>query len=208
MKTKDFREIQISSSLLVFIFLGVLALGVVIFLLGISVGKSQSRIVAEKGTPSHTVTEVLPKEKPIPVAAAEEKPRDVKTAEPAAKPAEKTESAPPAAELKTPQADESKAPPASKSKVETPPKPAARNAFAIQVGAYDDRVSARQIADRFAKRGYTAVVLEPFRSDRKPYFRVWLRGYQNRETAQAALDGLNAAEKRKTDYYLVKDDRE
>jgi len=200
MKTKDFREIQISSSLLVFIFLGVLALGVVIFLLGISVGKSQSRIIAETDTPSHTVTEVLPKETPIPVVAAEKKPRDVKPEEPAPKPAEKTEAAPPAAGPA--------APPTTKPKAETPPKPAAKNTFAIQVGAYDDRVSARQVVDRFTKRGYTAVVLEPFRSDRKAYFRVWLRGYQNRETAQAALDGLNAAEKRKTDYYLVKDDRE
>ena len=46
MKNKDFREIQVSSSLLVVIFLGVLALGVFIFLLGVSVGKKQVRLTA------------------------------------------------------------------------------------------------------------------------------------------------------------------
>src|SRR4030042_1472980 len=46
MKNNNFREIQVSSSLLVVIFLGVLALGVFIFLLGVSVGKKQVRLSA------------------------------------------------------------------------------------------------------------------------------------------------------------------
>ena len=198
MKTRDFREIQISSSLLVFIFLGVLALGVVIFLLGISVGKSQSRIVAETGAPAHTVTEVLPKETPIPVVTGEKKTQEAKPSAPETKPPEKAEPAPAAVTETVPAST-------AKPKAETPPKPAAQASYAIQIGAFDDRVSARQVADRFTKRGYTAVVLEPFPDDRKPFFRVRLRGYQNRETAQAALDGLSAAERKKTGYYLVRE---
>ncbi len=46
MKTKEFREIQVSSTLLVVIFLCVLVLGVFIFLLGVSVGKKQVQITA------------------------------------------------------------------------------------------------------------------------------------------------------------------
>ena len=56
MKNKDFREIQVSSSLLVAIFLGVLALGVFIFLLGVSVGKKQVRL---SGSPTQVVTQQI-----------------------------------------------------------------------------------------------------------------------------------------------------
>src|SRR5512136_1244049 len=55
MATKDFREIQVTSSLLVVIFLGVLALGVFIFLLGVSVGKKQVRLAA----PTQVVTQQI-----------------------------------------------------------------------------------------------------------------------------------------------------
>lgn len=47
MKTKDYREVQLSSSSLVFIFIAILILGVVIFLLGVSVGKKQAQILKE-----------------------------------------------------------------------------------------------------------------------------------------------------------------
>ena len=49
MKNKDYREVQLTSSQLVFIFLGILVLGVVIFLLGVSVGKKQAEIERESG---------------------------------------------------------------------------------------------------------------------------------------------------------------
>ncbi len=55
MATKDYREIQVASSLLAVIFLGVLALGVFVFLLGVSVGKKQAE--AGRG-PLPTVREV------------------------------------------------------------------------------------------------------------------------------------------------------
>lgn len=198
MKNRDFREIQVSSSILVFIFLGVLVLGAIIFLLGVSVGKKQSQIVADTRTPGHTVTEILTEEKPVPAIPAEEKIQDLKPALPAEKPPEKKE--PPAVE--TPKAA---ATPAKPAPTETAPKPAVQGAFAIQVGAFDDRASARQVAERFNQRGYTAVVLEPLPDDRRPFFRVRLRGYASRNAAQAALDGLNAAEKKKTGYYLVRE---
>ncbi|MCK7469673.1 MAG: hypothetical protein MZU95_01850 [Desulfomicrobium escambiense] len=57
MNNKEFREIQVSSTLLVVIFLGVLALGVFIFLLGVSVGKKQVRLVA---APTQVVTQQIP----------------------------------------------------------------------------------------------------------------------------------------------------
>src|SRR5512136_1194349 len=70
MANKDFREIQVSSSLLVVIFLGVLALGVFIFLLGVSVGKKQAGVTA----PAQIVTQQIPepaKEAPVKPAASD-----------------------------------------------------------------------------------------------------------------------------------------
>jgi hypothetical protein len=74
MKNKDFRELQISSSILVFIFVGILGLGVFIFLLGVSVGKKQVQIAAESGTAPKIITEQVkapPKATPEPVATAQ-----------------------------------------------------------------------------------------------------------------------------------------
>ncbi len=45
MKNRDYRELQLSSSQLFFIFLAILILGVIIFLLGVSVGKKQVQIM-------------------------------------------------------------------------------------------------------------------------------------------------------------------
>jgi cell division septation protein DedD len=47
MKEKEFRELQLSSTHLVFIFLIIIVLGVVIFLLGVSVGKRHAVVEKE-----------------------------------------------------------------------------------------------------------------------------------------------------------------
>src|SRR5512147_2765979 len=70
MATKDFREIQVSSSLLVVIFLGVLALGVFIFLLGVSVGKKQVRLSAPTQVVTQQIAEPV-KEPPVKPTSAE-----------------------------------------------------------------------------------------------------------------------------------------
>ena len=47
MSDKNFRELQVSSSQLVVIFLAILILGLIVFLLGVSVGKKQTEIVLD-----------------------------------------------------------------------------------------------------------------------------------------------------------------
>jgi len=47
MKEREFRELQLSSTHLVFIFLIIIVLGVVIFLLGVSVGKKHALVETE-----------------------------------------------------------------------------------------------------------------------------------------------------------------
>lgn len=69
MKNKDFREIQVSSSLLVVIFLGVLALGVFIFLLGVNVGKKQVQIASRTQVVSEPIAEIVKEPAPAGTAA-------------------------------------------------------------------------------------------------------------------------------------------
>ncbi len=59
MKNKEFREIQVSSSLLVFIFLAILVLGVFIFLLGVSVGKKQVQMAGPTTLLARPATETV-----------------------------------------------------------------------------------------------------------------------------------------------------
>jgi len=72
MTNKDYRELQLSSSQLVLIFIAILALGVVIFLLGVSVGKKQAQIVDTTQFTSEPLAEQVVEEEPKPVEEPEE----------------------------------------------------------------------------------------------------------------------------------------
>jgi cell division septation protein DedD len=175
MKNKDFREIQVSSSLLVVIFLGVLALGVFIFLLGVSVGKKQVRISA----PTQVVAQQIPepvKEPPLKPAAAD--------TETSARPAPSQ--------------------PVPKTAVETKKAaPAATGVlYYVQVAAFNERAQAEALADKYRKQGYTAVI-DTRPDSTKTWYRVRLGGYASRDRAVDLLDKLNAAAGKKTDFQVV-----
>jgi cell division septation protein DedD len=221
MKTKDFREIQVSSTLLVVIFLCVLVLGVFIFLLGVSVGKKQVQITAANQVVAQQIQEPAKdqsaqkpadqgqaKGKPLtqqpagplsPLTAAAGYPRgpeaEVKT-KPAGKPA--------ATELQKP-APKSPPGPTIKPAVKPGTPAAAEGTFYVQVAAFTDRAQAGAEADKFRKRGYPVVVADPRPTDNKAWYRVRVGGYATREKAAEALTKLNAAAKKKTDYRIVKD---
>ena len=90
MSNKDYRELQISSSQLVIIFLAIIILGVIIFLLGISVGKKQSDIVlasqaqTQMGAESITQEDAVPVDKPEEKATQASSPEETKIATPKA----------------------------------------------------------------------------------------------------------------------------
>jgi cell division septation protein DedD len=197
MKNKDFREIQVSSSLLVVIFLGVLALGVFIFLLGVSVGKKQVRLTAPTQIVTQPIAEPV-KEQPVKPA-----PADTESAAAVAPvsggPAAK--SAPPAATVKAPV---EKAPAETK-KAAPPLATASTGLYYVQVGAFTERAQAQAAADRYKKQGYTAVVANPRPSDTKTWYRVRLGGYASRDRAADLLAKLNAAAGKKTDFRVVQD---
>jgi cell division septation protein DedD len=196
MANKDFREIQVSSTLLVVIFLGVLALGVFIFLLGVSVGKKQASVA----TPTQIVTQQIPepvKEPSVKPTASESASGNVTSAPPdtaASRPAPASAPAPAKAPPKETAVDKA---PVTKA-------PAVSGLYYVQVAAFTDKTQAQAVADKYKKQGYTTS-LSPRATSTKTWYRVRLGGFKSRDQAGDLLAKLNAAAGKKTDYQIVRD---
>ncbi len=203
MKNRDFREIQVSSSLLVVIFLGVLALGVFIFLLGVSVGKKQAGIAS----PAQIVTQQIPepvKEPPVKLPSSESA-SDAAAANPLTGDSQPAVEPPaPKSSVKEPVVEKA---PASKPAAETKKAPAVSSSglYYVQVAAFTERSQALAAAEKYKKQGYAAVVANPKPSDAKTWYRVRLGGFASRERAADLLTKLNTAAGKKTDFQIVRD---
>lgn len=217
---RNYREIQVSSTILVFIILGIIVLGAVIFFIGVQVGKKQADLMVKTMTAQKAEETVSA---PVPVPAAEESSGTATSqatstaapvqspAQPETRPAEKPagqtasktsqQSAPPPA--RTSEQSASAAPTTRTSPGTRTTVPATGGNFFIQVGAFNDRPSARLEAEKYKKQGYNAVVQEPFARDRKPLYRVWLGGYRTREEAQKALSELVSKAARNPGFFIV-----
>jgi len=198
MKNKDFREIQVSSSLLVVIFLGVLALGVFIFLLGVSVGKKQVRITSQTQVVTQQIAEPV-KEPPVKptVSETESAKTDLSAGGGQSRPATV------AAASKPPIQEPIVKPAAEKAKVVPPA--GGSGLYYVQIAAFVDKALAQAQADKYKKQGYTTFVADPKPADTKTWYRVRLGGYSSRDRAVALLNKLNAEAKKKTDFRIVQD---
>jgi len=176
MKNKDYRELQLSSSQLFFIFLAILILGVVIFLLGVSVGKKQAQIM--RGT------QITAKEK--------------------AGPAEDQTSPPTEAPKESISKELASLQKATEQTQERPRISDDRTLFYVQVGAFNRRDMAVTFAETFNQRGYPALVLDPFPTDRREIFRVRIGGYATKEEAEEVRTKLQSETSRATDYFIIR----
>jgi cell division septation protein DedD len=172
---KDYREVQLSSAQLAFIFIVILALGVVIFLLGISVGKKQAQLVKE----SDLVTSGQ-------LEQTEEKPSQ------------------PVPESKDSITQELASHQKAKEKTQKKKPPVQRNLYYIQVAALNNRDAAVTFAEEFKNRGYPALVLDPFSSDGRPVYRVRIGGYETREKAEEVLAQMRSETSREIDYFIIR----
>jgi cell division septation protein DedD len=211
---KSAREIQFSTQQLVGVFLGILALGIFVFLLGISVGKKQTAIAAGAGSPAakpesvavrpplsaDTTRSDIQKELD---AHAQADPKAASKTEPAAKPGEPAADKP--AVKPTDTAAEKpgiKAEPAAR-KAAPAGEPA--SGWFIQVAAVTDKPAAASFAEKLQKDGYPALLIEPTAKDRKTIYRVRVGPYASKSEADEAKTKLTEAlKKKKTDYFLVK----
>jgi cell division septation protein DedD len=204
-KSKEFRELQFSSGQLVAVFLGVLVVGVIVFILGVSVGKKHGLLSAASGGAPSSKVETLAEKTPAvapetepgqgkvePAAPAEKKTAPAaspgaKTTEPAAKPADKPEVR-----------EKPSAPAAKPSDPRTP-------AYFVQIGAVEDRAAATAFARRVEKAGFVVLVLDPLAGDKKTIFRVRLGPFGTKQEAEDARTKAAAAlKKRKADFFVVR----
>lgn len=229
MKNREFRELQVSSTQLAIIFFGILIIGVVIFLLGVSVGKKHaqaalrtSRQIAEKAPEAVQSKLVVPEAKPetrpeaeLPKPAATEKgdsppaktepaPPQVKDkpavkVAPASAPSAKAESAAPKIE---PASAERGKPEPGAAETPAPPK---KGLYYVQVGALATRTEASTVSQRYRTQGYPVVVFEPQPADKKTVYRVRLGGYATKDEAEAVRARLAAGAGRRVDYFIVRD---
>jgi len=176
LKNKDYREIQLSSAQLAIIFLAILILGVVIFLLGVSVGKKQAQLVTQSDL----------------IASGETQKVEAKPVIPSQEP-EDTISKELASHQKIKEKSQKKKPAA-----------APQNLYYIQVAALDSKDAAISFAEQFKQRGYPAVALEPFPTDSRPVYRVRIGGYETREEAEKILAQLQSESRRKVDYFVIR----
>jgi cell division septation protein DedD len=226
MKNREFRELQVSSTQLAIIFFGILIIGVVIFLLGVSVGKKHAQAasksaasLARKAPEQVKDRLIVPEAKTgAPQTAEALKPAPgERTIEPAAKAAEtppKVEAYPPAAKELSPSPDKAAAasspPDAAAETVKSAPvveaaAPAKNGYYYVQVGALAERTEAVTLAQKFKSQGYSVVVLDPLPNDRRTVYRVRIGGFATRPEADAALAKLASGSGRRVDYFIARD---
>lgn len=221
--SRDYREIQVSTSVLVFIILGILILGTVIFFIGVQVGKKQADLVSQTlisqkteekvSTPAPVVpqeeTAASQKELAPPTVSTEMTPTQALTESQKAaaeKVTEPSSSVVPSQTQSSSSSFETRTPARTSTPVSQKPATTTKSKvgnYFIQIGAFNDRASARLAAERYKKLGYNAVVKEPFPKDQRHLYRVWLGGYQTREEAQKALNELVSKSVRNPGYFIV-----
>ncbi len=194
MSNKDYRELQLSSSQLILIFIAILVLGIVVFLLGVSVGKKQGKIAAETQL-AEKPAEQITHQKPVPQKESGETI------------SQELESHQKAIEGNV-QEEKIKAKSAAEPKIESPKSSAfspAQNVYWIQVGAYSSQQNATTLAEEYKRKGYNVIVREPSSTDRRKLYRVRLGGYPTREKAEKVRNELARQEnKKETDYLIIR----
>jgi cell division septation protein DedD len=213
---KPSRELQFSTHQLIGVFLGILALGIFVFLLGISIGKKQALIAAGGGVlPAGKIETAAPKTPLTGEAARSDIQKELdaharSTVPPTASP--KTEPSP--SPLESP-ANKPADKPAAAAPEGTPAKPEtglkkpapadAAGGWFVQVAAVADKPSASAFAEKLQKDGYPALLLEPSAKDRKSIYRVRVGPFGSKDEADEAKNKLTEAmKKKKSDYFLVK----
>jgi len=218
LQDEGFHEIQLNGKQLVFLFMAATVVSVVIFLMGVFVGRgvrAERGSVADTSTPVSTVADSSPAPAPAtavpaappagsdPTAAAPPKEaaedlsyfsRLEKSKPPAEKlkaPAERAEAPAKRAETPAPAA----APPPKAASADTPASAAEPNGqgYAVQIAALNVRSDAEAIAKRLSNKGYSAYVVAP--PDGTPsVFRVRVGKFPTKREAETIAAKLQKEE--------------
>jgi cell division septation protein DedD len=202
-----FREIQLSGKQLVFYGMAAFVFVVVVFLMGVQVGRG---VLAQRGLPDASddtafASETEPPPPPAsagqastPVTAGEKLSyaERLASSEPSAEQLKKPEDTPPP----SPKAETAAPAPVAATNVPAPAPPAATSAaepagsgFSIQVAALRERGEADTIVKRLASKGYPAYVVAPPKGSASIY-RVRVGKYKDRREADTVAAKLQKEE--------------
>ncbi|MBM3750852.1 MAG: SPOR domain-containing protein [Acidimicrobiia bacterium] len=179
MTDREFREIQLSGKQLVFLFISAVVAAVVIFLLGVAVGRdirSAADTQSASATGTETVVPIDPQAQPVQDLAY----HDLLTGSGAPAPTPPPDTGPPP----TPPA-ETTPPPAAQPE---PAPTAVTGDWFLQVGAYGGRQAADGVVGNLKKLNVPAFVLAPGAGASDRLFRVRVGPYVTR----AEADGVRA----------------
>ena len=184
MSEEGFHEIQLSGKQLVFLFMATTVVSVVIFLLGVVVGRrvpAETLIADATGT---TLEAIAPDGAPaagdVPPAAAEAPPPVPPEADQFSYHERLQQSAPAPVEETAPAVPE----PAPAETVAEPAPPPAVGGWVVQIGAYRDRATADRIAATLKRQQFPAFVLAPTAGSPTATFRVRVGPYSERREAE------------------------
>ena len=208
---EGYREIQLSGKQIVFWFMAFVVIGVVVFLLGVQVGRG---VLVQRGTPEATAAAASTEtEPPPPPSATQSSGAPVTTGEKLTYAERLATSEPTPEQLKavpTPRPEAPEPPAAadvapkrapSKPEAQKPPATAvsaagtepAGEGYSIQVAALRDRAEADTIVKRLVSKGYPAYVAAPVK-EKVPNFRVRIGKYKDRHEADTVAAKLQKEE--------------
>lgn len=187
---EGFHEIQLSGKQLVFLFMATTVVSVVIFLLGVVVGRrvpAETIVADATGT---TLETIAPDQAPVPGAGqpAAEPPTPVQEEPDQFSYHQRLQqAAPPVEDVQAPPA----APPARETPAPAPPSAAPTGgAWFAQIGAYRTRAAADGIVARLKRGNFPALVLPPTPGSPSATFRVRVGPYRERREAEAIAGRL------------------
>ena len=218
MNDEGFREIQLNGKQLVFLFMAAAVISVVIFLLGVLVGRD---VRSDRPVTAETAANDIAPDPAVSPPARSATPAPQPAAEPPA-PAENlsyperlagddtpTEKLKPSSSEAPPSLKTTPKPAASRSSAQSqtvapPPHPVSASVaeptgagFAVQVAAYKDRNDAEMLAKRLTGKGYPAFVMAPVKGAPTALYRVRIGKYKDQREAEAVSHRLEAEEQMK-----------
>ena len=187
MSEEGFHEIQLSGKQLVFLFMATTVVSVVIFLLGVVVGR---RVPAETliADATGTTLEAIGPEgaADVPPAAGEAPPPVPEGGDQFSYHERLQQTTPAPVEESAPAVPE----PAPQTPAAEPEPPPAANGWVVQIGAYRDRATADRIAATLKRQAFPAFVLAPAAGSPTATFRVRVGPYTERRDAEAIAGRL------------------
>lgn len=196
---RNYYEIQLNNRQLVLVFIGTIVIGLVLFVLGVNVGKNKkeieltslgSELQAENYMPDSSAAQPDQQEISETVIPETTGRRDKSEGreETTAKANEKAE------EVKKTERRRPSNPPETKRDIFSPP-PAAPGRYTVQVASLTTSEAANSLRQRLASRGYDPIYIVTYDKGGHQYFRVRVGSFASRQAAGTTAERLEGEEK-------------